>query len=159
MKQILSILLAAMVFTSCINKEKPKIISNEAAAADTANYTTIQWLDSIVNFGTINMGQEILVKFRFKNTGNKPLILTNVSAGCGCTVPDYSREPIPPNGEGWVSGSFDTKKVQTGEVHKSISVATNTKYKQQHVLLFNGTIKEGDGTATPPSVPTPIPNN
>lgn len=110
--------------------------------ADTANYTTIQWLDSVVNFGSVKHGEQVKVTFRFKNTGDKPLILSNVVAGCGCTVPDFTRSPIAPGEQGVVTGAFDSNKSQPGSVHKNIRVTANTKPKQQFELVFTGDVKD-----------------
>ncbi|MBV9987387.1 MAG: DUF1573 domain-containing protein, partial [Chitinophagaceae bacterium] len=66
-------------------------IDANAIMADSGNYTSIKWLDSIKSFDTITMGEQVKLGFRFRNTGDKPLYLTNVKAACGCTVPDYTR--------------------------------------------------------------------
>ncbi|RFM28148.1 DUF1573 domain-containing protein [Deminuibacter soli] len=114
----------------------------EKVQADTANYTTIQWLDSTVNFGTVNFGEQVKVTFRFKNTGTKPLILSNVVAGCGCTVPDFTKSPVAPGEQGVVTGAFDSNKSHPGSVRKNIRVTANTKPQQQFELVFTGELKE-----------------
>lgn len=76
-------------------------VAGRKLIADTANYTTIQWLDSIVNFGSIEMGKQTQLRFRFRNTGNKPLFLAHVEAGCGCTIPNFTKGAIAPGDEGW----------------------------------------------------------
>ncbi|MFW2475715.1 MAG: DUF1573 domain-containing protein [Sediminibacterium sp.] len=108
---------------------------------DTANYTTIQWLDSLVDFGTITQGEKIQLKFRFRNTGNKPLFITDVRAGCGCTVPDYTKEAVVPGGEGAVTAAFDTNKAMTGDTRKTVLVFTNTFNGSEHTLIFTGHVK------------------
>lgn len=113
-----------------------------AALADTAGYTRILWLDSMVNFGTIRKGEKIKVAFRFRNTGNRPLVLASVRAGCGCTIPEYTKEPVPPGSEGVVTGAFDSDKAGTGEVRKSIFVTANTQNKTIHTLIFTGLISK-----------------
>jgi hypothetical protein len=110
-------------------------------AADTANYTQIQWIDSVYNFGTVEEGAKIQVQFKFKNIGAKPLILTEVKAGCGCTTPDYSKEPITSGKEGWINGVFDSQN-QSGEVHKYIMVKTNTSNGTEHKLMFTGIVNK-----------------
>ncbi|MDB5211216.1 MAG: hypothetical protein JWQ30_2043, partial [Sediminibacterium sp.] len=111
--------------------------------ADTAKYTTVQWMDTVVSFGTVNKGEQVNVTFRFRNTGTQPLILANVRAACGCTIPDYTKGAVAPGGEGEVTGAFDTNKSQSGEVRKSIFVTTNTKNKTRQTLIFTGLVKEG----------------
>lgn len=110
--------------------------------ADTAKYTTVQWLDTLVSFGTANKGEQVKVTFRFRNTGNQPLILASVRAACGCTVPDYTKGAVAPGGEGEVTGAFDSNKSAAGEVRKSIFVTTNTKNKTRQTLIFTGLINE-----------------
>ena len=131
--------LIGWVCVSC-NTDDPK--TGPEQIADSANYTSIQWLDSVVNFGSVAMGEQVKVVFRFRNTGNKPLFLTNVRAGCGCTVPDYTKGAIAPGSEGEVTGAFDSNKVQPGEVRKNIVVTTNTKNRTHHTLIFTGVIRE-----------------
>lgn len=110
--------------------------------ADTANYTTIQWLDSLVDFGTITQGEKIQLKFRFKNTGTKPLFITNVRAGCGCTVPAYTKEAVAPGAEGEVTAAFDTNRSLAGDTRKTVVVHTNTSNGSEHSLIFTGHVKE-----------------
>lgn len=145
MKYFVFLASACVVFFSCKNN---KANSNNQdlsvlakIAADTANYTQIQWIDSVYNFGTIEEGAKIQVQFKFKNTGTKPLVLTEVKAGCGCTTPDYTKEPVAPGKEGWVNGVFNSQN-QSGEVHKYIMVKTNTINGTDHKLLFTGTVNK-----------------
>ena len=130
--------IAATILVSCNSSgNRPNPVMT-----DTARFTTIQWLDSVVNFGTIQKGETIKVAFRFRNTGLHPLLITNVRAGCGCTVPEYTQQPVAPGAEGVVTGSFDSNKAQAGEVRKSIFVTANTGQKSSHTLIFTGLVKE-----------------
>jgi len=59
----------------------------KAALADTANFTTIEWVDSLTrNYGTILEGEKLNVAFTFRNTGNSPLVIGRVTPSCGCTI-------------------------------------------------------------------------
>jgi hypothetical protein len=75
------------------------------------------------------------VAFRFKNTGDKPLVIERVQPGCGCTVAETPKEPIAPGEEGVIKGAFDSNG-RVGMQHKSIYVETNTKEKKNHELVF-----------------------
>jgi hypothetical protein len=141
-RMIIAAALSSIVWFSCTGGDQPASDAKAIILADTAKYTSIQWLDSVVNFGSINMGEQMKVVFRFRNTGSQPLFLTEVRAGCGCTVPDYTKGAIAPGGEGVVTGAFDSNKAHPGEVRKSIFVTTNTREKTKHTLIFTGTIKE-----------------
>ena len=141
---ILSFLILFFVISSCKNGDNVDL--QKKAEADTANYTTVQWLDTVVSIGTINMGEKAQVKFRCKNTGTKPLIITNAKPGCGCTVADYTKEPIAPGAEGWVTGAFDSKKIHSGgEIHKTIIVSTNTFNGSEKYLVFTGFVNGAPG--------------
>lgn len=77
------------------------------------------------NFGTISeFGGQASFDFIFKNTGNAPLILTNVRAGCGCTTPEWSRQPIPPGQTGKVNVKYDPRN-RPGQFTKSVTVNSN----------------------------------
>jgi hypothetical protein len=143
MKPVMIVLLAA-AFAACNgNKtDNKKSAALNKAQQDTAHYTTVTWIDSLVNIGTLTMGDKREVKFRFKNTGTYPLIITNVAAGCGCTVPSYTKEPVEPGEEGVVTGAFDSNRAHPGVVRKNIMVVANTKPKQQFELVFTGEIKD-----------------
>lgn len=143
MKMLVSmaVILLTLQLTACDEKPGNKVTIGDFTAADSANFTKVQWLDSVVNFGTMQMGETKTVTFRLKNIGNKPLFLTNVKAGCGCTVADFTKGAIAPGSEGMVTGEFDSNKSQTGEVHKSIFVTTNTPNGINQTLVFTGKIE------------------
>lgn len=132
-------LLAGILLMRCVSHTGNK---PDPVMADTSHYTTIQWLDSVVNFGSIRKGETIKVAFRFRNTGKYPLLITNVRAGCGCTVPEYTQQAVAPGAEGLVTGAFDSNKAQAGEVRKSIFVSANTSNKTTHTLIFTGLVNE-----------------
>jgi len=143
--------IAVMAVMSCKNDKKETkadLSANEKAMKDTANYTTMQWVDSVKDFGTIKSGEKPSMTFKFKNTGNKPLYIISVRPGCGCTTSDYSKEAILPGGEGWVTGSYNSSGAHSGMVEKSILVVANTKGSTDHKLKFTGTV-EGEDMPTP----------
>ena len=124
-----------VAFFSCVNTDKPTTL-NEAALKDSANFTTIQWLDSTnKNFGTIAEGQKLEVAFHFKNSGNKPLVIARVQPSCGCTVAEQPTEPIAPGKEGNIKAVFDSEN-HTGVNHKTLYVYANTKGTQANELQF-----------------------
>ncbi|MDB5229799.1 MAG: hypothetical protein JWN76_604 [Chitinophagaceae bacterium] len=112
---------------------------NDEVLQDQKKFTTIQWQDSSINFGTIKEGEKPLIHFRFKNTGDHPLYVVSVNASCGCTVVNYTKGAIQPGSSGEITGEFDSKG-KSGEVNKTITVVTNTKFNMQHRLMFTGTV-------------------
>jgi hypothetical protein len=108
--------------------------------SDTSNYTTIQWLDSIQNFGKVTDGEKVLISFHFINTGNKPLIISDVKAGCGCTVPEKPEAPIQPGEKGLIKAEFNSSG-RVGQVSKTLTITCNTT-RQTYTLLFEGEVTE-----------------
>lgn len=143
MKTFVLIFCSFIGLASCENQEE-KI---NKAANDSTNYTTIKWIDSVKNIDFVNAGTKTEIKFRFKNTGAKPLFIIAARPGCGCTVADYPREAIAPNAEGVITAEYDVHKGTQGEFRKNISVITNTKGSTYQNIFFYGQIKkEGDST-------------
>lgn len=93
-------------------------------ASDASSKANLEVADDSFDFGTLTEGEVVEHTFTFTNTGGEPLILSQVSASCGCTTPDFSKTPIVPGGEGEVKVRFDSSG-QVGRQHKVISVANN----------------------------------
>src|SRR3982750_2004587 len=74
--------------------------------SDSANFTQVQWHDSVVNFGTVTKGEKVHIKYSCKNIGQKPLFIYYVRPGCGCTVADYTKAAIPSGGTGEINAEF-----------------------------------------------------
>jgi hypothetical protein len=139
MKSLIALFAAIVLITACQNQaaEKSAATTDAGTAAvsdDPRNNTTIQWIDSAVDMGKITEGQKLEVAFRFKNTGNKPLVIKQVLPSCGCTAADVPKEPIAPGEEGVIKGVFDSSG-KPGMNNKTMTVFTNTEAKQ-HVVSF-----------------------
>lgn len=78
------------------------------------------------DFGVIIEGENVSHTFEIKNTGNVNLIISSASASCGCTVPTFSREPIPPGEIGKVQVAFSSSG-RSGRQVKTITLATNAQ--------------------------------
>ena len=112
-------------------------LANNAGASDSANLTSVQWIDSTFqNIGKVTEGQVIEVTYRFKNTGEKPLIVSNVRAGCGCTVADKPEEPIAPGQESRITAKFNSKGQSVGEHQKDVYMTANTAPVPSQTLTF-----------------------
>ena len=78
------------------------------------------------DFGTVKEGTVVEHTFKFKNVGEAPLIIQNASASCGCTVPSYSKEPIPVGGTGEIQVKFNSDN-RVGVQNKTVTITANTK--------------------------------
>lgn len=120
-------------------ENKLNLAPSYLAQIDVANYTTIEWLDTLKDFGTLHEGDSVKLSFRFKNTGKKPLFLSNVKTSCGCTVTSFPEKPIFP-GEDDVLVAVFKSEGHPGATRKGISVTSNTNNGTNHLLYFTGTV-------------------
>ncbi|HQV59481.1 MAG TPA: DUF1573 domain-containing protein [Chitinophagaceae bacterium] len=148
MKNGALLLLVAFGFVACKNmdkKEAPVVTMSkeeiEKAKNDTTNFTTIQWLDSTTqNLGKLTKDKEIEITWRFKNSGSKNLIIENVSASCGCTIPEKPEQPFAPGQEGTIKAKFNGSG--SGTITKQVHVIANTNPAKDHTLTFVGEIND-----------------
>ena len=140
MKKIIFGILAIILATSCkqADKKNDSAATNNSQAGsntadpnatpeiDKANLTTIEWLETQEkDLGKISEGEKLEVAFRFKNTGSKPLVISNVRAQCGCTIPETPKEPFAAGQEGVIKASFDSHG-RSGMNTKEVYVNANT---------------------------------
>ena len=138
LRYLLVLLTGASLLTACGGNDMKTPAGGAAPAitADTTQFTTIQWLDSTnKDFGKIEEGTKLEVSFRFKNTGDKPLLISRVQPSCGCTIAEQSKEPVAPGAEGQVKATFNSEG-RTGSNHKTLFVYANTKGSQVSTLAF-----------------------
>ena len=111
------------------------------AANDTANFTTIEWLDSTSsNLGKLKKDNSVEITYRFKNSGTKNLIIESVTAQCGCTIPEKPEQPFAPGEEGVIKAKFNGSG--HGIITKQVYVTANTSPSKNHTLTFSGEIIE-----------------
>jgi len=83
----------------------------------------IEFETEVIDYGTIEKGSDGVRVFKFTNTGNAPLIISNVKSTCGCTVPKKPDGPIMPGETGEISVKYDTNRVNP--IRKTITVTSN----------------------------------
>lgn len=91
------------------------------------------------NYGTIKKGGDGNCEFVFTNEGNEPLILSNVKASCGCTVPTWTKEPIMPGKTGTIKVRYNTNNV--GGFTKTITVTCNAVNAPRTTLKIKGKVE------------------
>ena len=77
------------------------------------------------NFGTIKQGEVATYEFKFKNTGKEPLVISNAVGSCGCTVPEWPKEPIAPGKTGVIKVTFNSAGKQ-GQIDKTVTLTSNS---------------------------------
>lgn len=139
-KIVLLLALAAFTLTSCkekvankINKENLEIAKqrdfkmNEGAAEVTFSRTEH-------DFGVINEGDVVETTFSFQNTGKSDLIITNAVGSCGCTVPEWPKEPIAVGGTGVIKVKFNSSG-KPNKQSKNVTLTTNTAKGSEVVVI------------------------
>jgi len=133
MKRVFLSIVAIIALAAC-NNEQPQtetvsnngaINANVSPTTNASNAAAFTFEKESYDFGQITEGDQVTYDFSFKNTGSEPLIITGATATCGCTVPNYPKEPIAPNGEGKISVKFDSKG-KGGMQNKVITITANT---------------------------------
>lgn len=154
-KYFLFTVLAASAFAAC-KDEKPKqqprdknllpteLVNNPRSAnggnpEDLAAMPTMDFKDTVFNFGSIKDGDVVSYEFEFTNNGKNPLIISNAQGSCGCTAPEYPNEPIPAGKTNKIKVQFNSAD-KTGHQEKSVSVTTNSN-RGVHMLYIKGDVK------------------
>lgn len=139
-KVILGLSVLCMVaFTSCKEDATKKISeANVAKAAErdavASKFPVLTFDKKEHDFGEIEAKTQVETVFKYKNTGDAPLVITDIKSTCGCTVPkDWSREPLAPGGEGQFTVKFNGSG--TNNVSKQINITANTESGRESVKI------------------------
>jgi len=135
---------AALLLLSGCSTDNRQITSDmihfpPSGGGDAEQAPVITFDSTICHFGTLAIGEKYPHTFRFTNTGNAPLLITQVNPSCGCTTAkDWPKQPIAPGETGQISVEFNSNG-NTGQIDKSISVLTNC-IPAVEVLRLQGTV-------------------
>ena len=141
MKRILIVALAIFTLSACKQKSK----TDDKVAAETngvlaADAPKVEFEKEIYDFGVIQQGEKVRYEFKFKNTGKTPLIITNATATCGCTEPEYPTSPVKPGEEGTIKVAFDSSG-KLGMQDKVVTLTSNANPEMEKLHLV-GEVKE-----------------
>ncbi len=118
-----------------IQKEEAAILAKEKASSTTLSFDKMKH-----DFGNVKSEVENTTEFIVTNTGNKPLIISDVSASCGCTMPQKPEGPISPGKSDVIKVAFKSKPGQENEIKKTVTVTANTEEKI-HLLEIRAFVK------------------
>jgi hypothetical protein len=122
MKKIILTLSALAIVVIVVAQE----LTTNSRANSKLSFTeaTFNWSATVFDFGQVKKDVPVTHEFTFINTGDVPLIISSVQASCGCTVTEYSKDPIAPGNEGHVKATYNAAKV--GQFSKTVTVNANT---------------------------------
>ncbi|MCZ2100238.1 MAG: DUF1573 domain-containing protein [Chitinophagales bacterium] len=128
----------------------PTIVTDPAAAATTpvptGPSTTVKFEEDTYDFGTIMDGDKVTHVYKFTNTGNEPLVISNAKGSCGCTVPEWPKDAIAPGKSGEIKVVFNSqgKGAKGGkEDSKRVTITANTDPVDTY-LTIKGKIDKND---------------
>ncbi|MFO8053632.1 MAG: DUF1573 domain-containing protein [Bacteroidales bacterium] len=104
----------------------------------------IEFDKKVHNYGTIHQNDDGTCEFKFVNTGNVPLRLTNVRSSCGCTVPKWPRNPIAAGDSGRIEVRYNTRRM--GTINKHITVRSNAENNGVVLRIKGKVIKTPSGS-------------
>ena len=102
-------------------------------------YPAFKWDNTEHDFGKIQHLEPVVIEFEFVNKGQAPLIISEVEGSCGCTVAEYTKEPVMPGKTGKVKATFDAAAL--GKFRKSVKVVANVEGGPEY-LYIKGTVVE-----------------
>jgi len=114
------------------HEQHPPEANNRHKQALAMPKTVLEFTDTKHNFGTIKEGEIVKHAFHFKNAGNAPLLISKAEASCGCTVPSFPKEPVPPGGEGDIMVQFDSHN-RKGHQQKNVLVWSNSQLEKMSI--------------------------
>jgi len=102
-------------------------------------YPNFKWENTEHDFGEIKHLDPVVYEFEFTNKGQAPLVISEVEGSCGCTVTEYTKDPVMPGKTGKVKATFDAAAI--GKFRKSIKVVANVEGGPEY-LYIKGTVTE-----------------
>lgn len=140
---IMTMVLTGVAFWSCSEKsEKADTESSmpqEGKPAASLPITSIQFKDTIYDFGETIQNKAVVHVFEFTNTGKSDLVIADAKAGCGCTVPEWPKGAIKPGETGAITVSYNGSG--SNRVSKKVTVTANTS-PATHELTITGYVAE-----------------
>jgi hypothetical protein len=112
----------------------PELPKTKPAPPADGKYPVMTFENTEHDFGKINAGDKVTYNFKFKNTGEADLIIANAKGSCGCTVPEYPKEPLKPGEEAEIKVSFNSAG-KHGSQTKSVILDTNTEKGTEHIYI------------------------
>jgi uncharacterized protein DUF1573 len=145
---------ALVLSTSCKNEnasdkiDQANVDKTMAENATTGKLPVVEFDKMVHDFGNISDAEKVETTFTIKNTGEADLIIINAQGSCGCTVPDYPKEPVKPGESAPMKVTFDPHG-KTGNVEKTVTLTTNSKEGSEKVTVKASITPKAGATTTP----------
>jgi len=144
-KVLLAIGFIALTGPAAFAQDKKAELATKPAAATTLTVDNLSFKTDSHNFGNVDEGSPAVHVFEFKNTGKEPIVIQRVQPSCGCTTPDWTKEPIAPGKTGMIKASYGTQG-RPGAFDKTLTVFSNAGTK---VLTIKGNVDKAPESSVP----------
>lgn len=150
MKKIVLLAVLTIFGVTTSNAQAKKTAAKPAAKTTTTTKADTPKVDGAgmlfenetIDYGTIPHNADGKREFTFVNNGTKPLIITNATGSCGCTVPSFPKEPIAPGAKAVIGVKYATDRV--GSFTKTVTITSNAEGQASKVLTIKGNVLAGD---------------
>jgi hypothetical protein len=146
-----AVMFSLLVLSACSSKQNSDVpenaintdvVNNPATASKSTNpkdnVPAYEFVTEEHDFGTITQGESVSFAFRFKNSGKGDMVIRSASGSCGCTVPEYPKDPIKPGESGIINVTFNSEGKE-GLQNKTVTLIANT-IPNTHVLTIKGNV-------------------
>ncbi len=140
MKHLIYIVAMMLMVAACTSA--PKGSSNAGSnteAVDSLLKGSFKFDTTVFNFGTILEGEQVSTEFSYLNTGKADIIISKIETSCGCTVPEYDKDPVKPGNRGSIRVRFDSNG-KSGTQYKTIRIFSNSE-EDIFELVITGEVK------------------
>lgn len=134
-----------------------KAFAQEEVVATPTSGAEISINKEVHDYGKIQQHGDGECEFEIKNTGTEPLIISNAKGSCGCTVPDWPREPIAPGAMKVMKVKYATNRI--GPINKSVTITCNAVTNPTMTVRIKGEVLSPTNEATPELTPAGPVNN
>jgi hypothetical protein len=117
----------------------PNKVTPDATSEKSGKTTTIKFDDATYDWGKMKEGDKMTHIFKFKNTGENDLIISDARGSCGCTVPEWPKEPIKAGKNGEIKVVFDSAH-KNGPQSKTVTITANTE-PSSVTLMIKGIVE------------------
>lgn len=120
----MKIILFALLISAFPTPDLHQYSGSETAIVAAAGKASFKWTEKTHDFGKIARNKPVTHKFEFTNNGTEPLVISEVKASCGCTVANYTKDPIAPGATGFVTATYNA--ANPGIFSKTVTINANT---------------------------------
>jgi hypothetical protein len=143
MKKTLLLIVSGLFLAFALNAQTPFL--KPSTPVNTSKEEVLVLKEASYSFGKIPQGRPVIHVFEIANTGKDPILLENVQASCGCTTPEWSREPIAPGATATIKVGYNA--YADGHFNKTVTIFYNNG--QTKALMITGEVYKLPATAAP----------